>query len=114
MSAVTKPMPMSVVYSGMNVLVRSKRIQKGLGRHRGSAVPSSPRPDNRDVPSAASAPAPIEARAGAEPRRAPGRSRRDHGPLQDNAVYNCHCGFVFQAAVSTSVDCPHCGSGQAW
>jgi hypothetical protein len=44
----------------------------------------------------------------AEPRR------RESGPSQDNALYNCHCGFVFQAAVTTSVDCPHCGNAQAW
>jgi hypothetical protein len=24
------------------------------------------------------------------------------------------CGFAFTAAVSTSVDCPHCGTEQAW
>jgi hypothetical protein len=45
---------------------------------------------------------------------APGRSKRHAGPLQDQAVYNCYCGYVFSAAVSTQVDCPHCGAGQAW
>jgi hypothetical protein len=29
-------------------------------------------------------------------------------------MYACRCGFVFQALVSTSVDCPHCGDSQAW
>jgi DNA-directed RNA polymerase subunit RPC12/RpoP len=29
-------------------------------------------------------------------------------------VYSCGCGFVFEAQVSTSVDCPHCGGPQAW
>jgi hypothetical protein len=29
-------------------------------------------------------------------------------------MYSCGCGFVFQAAVSTSVGCPHCGGSQAW
>jgi hypothetical protein len=29
-------------------------------------------------------------------------------------VYNCGCGYVFDALVSTSVDCPHCGDAQAW
>ena len=42
-----------------------------------------------------------------------GRARRAGGP-QDRALYNCACGFVFTAAVSTSVGCPHCGTGQAW
>ena len=39
---------------------------------------------------------------------------RGGGPSQDNALYSCSCGFVFEAAVSTSVDCPHCGGAQAW
>jgi hypothetical protein len=29
-------------------------------------------------------------------------------------MYTCHCGFVFEAPVSTSVGCPHCGGTQAW
>lgn len=33
---------------------------------------------------------------------------------EDTALYTCGCGFAFQAPVSTSVACPHCGSGQAW
>ena len=33
---------------------------------------------------------------------------------EDAATYNCACGYVFTAPVSTSVDCPHCGAGQAW
>jgi hypothetical protein len=33
---------------------------------------------------------------------------------EDSALYTCGCGFAFQAPVSTSVACPHCGSGQAW
>jgi hypothetical protein len=33
---------------------------------------------------------------------------------EDTAHYSCSCGFQFQAAVSTSVACPHCGTGQAW
>ncbi|HEV7494840.1 hypothetical protein [Baekduia sp.] len=33
---------------------------------------------------------------------------------EDTALYGCSCGFQFQAPVSTSVCCPHCGTGQAW
>ncbi len=40
-------------------------------------------------------------------------ARRGGGP-QDRARYECSCGTVFTAAVSTSVGCPHCGTGQAW
>jgi hypothetical protein len=33
---------------------------------------------------------------------------------EDAALYTCGCGYVFTAAVTTSVGCPHCGSAQAW
>jgi hypothetical protein len=33
---------------------------------------------------------------------------------EDHAHYVCSCGFQFQASVSTSVACPHCGMSQAW
>lgn len=41
------------------------------------------------------------------------RVREAGGPI-DLASYVCICGFVFAAAVSTSVECPHCGKPQAW
>ena len=41
------------------------------------------------------------------------RARASGGP-EDNALYRCECGFAFEAAVSTTVACPHCGTGQAW
>jgi hypothetical protein len=40
-------------------------------------------------------------------------ARRGGGP-EDRALYSCACGFVFTAPVTTSVDCPHCGTEQAW
>ena len=51
------------------------------------------------------------------------RSRRPNGPEnrelrsggpQDQALYICRCGSAFQAVVSASVRCPHCGDPQAW
>jgi hypothetical protein len=39
---------------------------------------------------------------------------REAGGPEDRAQYACGCGMVFQAPVSASVACPHCGSGQAW
>jgi hypothetical protein len=45
--------------------------------------------------------------------RAERRIRESGGP-DDNALYNCSCGFVFEASVSTTVSCPHCGALQAW
>lgn len=41
------------------------------------------------------------------------RARRCASP-QDEALYRCGCGYAFKAEVSTSVGCPHCGTGQAW
>jgi hypothetical protein len=59
------------------------------------------------------------------PRRAPkrrnrgavsaGRERNQRANVsQDAALYSCACGYVFKAAVTTSVGCPHCGTDQAW
>ena len=44
----------------------------------------------------------------AETRDAP----RGGGP-EAQALYSCMC-YAFMAAVTTSVDCPHCGIEQAW
>ena len=41
------------------------------------------------------------------------RSRREGGP-QDVALFVCRCGSAFQAPVTASVRCPHCGDPQAW
>lgn len=41
------------------------------------------------------------------------RVRAAGGPT-DLAYYSCQCGYLFTAAVSTSVGCPHCGTTQAW
>lgn len=51
--------------------------------------------------------------AARRPAEAASRDRRADGP-EDRALYHCQCGYAFQAAVSTSVGCPHCGSAQAW
>jgi hypothetical protein len=39
---------------------------------------------------------------------------RDAGGPVDQASYACPCGYLFSAAVSTTVACPHCGTDQAW
>jgi len=39
---------------------------------------------------------------------------RESGGPEDRAFYTCSCGYAFDAAVTTSVTCPHCGAGQAW
>jgi hypothetical protein len=45
---------------------------------------------------------------------APSSRKRHGGPPEDRAVYSCQCGYVFEAQVSTTVGCPHCGHIQAW
>jgi rubrerythrin len=39
---------------------------------------------------------------------------REAGGPTDRASYACACGYLFAAAVSTTVECPHCGASQAW
>jgi hypothetical protein len=51
--------------------------------------------------------------ASAPPDAAVQRVRESGGPT-DLACYACHCGYIFATAVSTTVECPHCGAPQAW
>jgi hypothetical protein len=48
------------------------------------------------------------------PEAAETRDARRGGGPEDRALYSCMCGYAFTAKVSTSVDCPHCGTEQAW
>jgi hypothetical protein len=45
---------------------------------------------------------------------APQARERDAGGPEDRAAYSCSCGHLFEAPVSTTVGCPHCGGTQAW
>jgi hypothetical protein len=55
------------------------------------------------------------ARPAPEPPSAePEQRTREAGGSEDVATYTCACGFHWEAPVSTSVECPHCGAGQAW
>jgi hypothetical protein len=74
------------------------------------------RTGRRPAPAAASeetVAARAEEAAGPEPDLAAARVREAGGPI-DFASYACECGCLFTAAVSTSVNCPHCGAAQAW
>jgi hypothetical protein len=67
--------------------------------------------------SAAPAPAPAEpapAPAAVDSNLLAERRHRASVAPEDTAHYGCGCGFQFAAPVSTSVQCPHCGAGQAW
>jgi hypothetical protein len=70
------------------------------------------RPHVIERPAAPEAPAPAPDPAGQD-LLAERRHRASVAP-EDTAHYGCGCGFQFEAPVSTSVLCPHCGAGQAW
>jgi len=70
------------------------RLPKRRDSHRTRPADRAPRP---------AAPEPLETRA----------ARRGGGP-EDSALYTCMCGYAFNAPVTTSVGCPHCGTEQAW
>jgi rubrerythrin len=59
-------------------------------------------------------PAPPPTPPATEDEFADERRARESGGPEDRAMYTCSCGYVFEAEVSTSVACPHCGAGQAW
>jgi hypothetical protein len=90
----------------MTVLARSKTGAGRIRRHREGRLG---RVTGRDAPSTnPGATVTTQTAVSAHRRREAG------GASEDKAIYMCQCGFVFQALVSTSVDCPHCGGSQAW
>jgi hypothetical protein len=60
------------------------------------------------------APEPPPAPSTTDPHLLAERRHRASVVPDDAALYACSCGYQFQAAVSTSVACPHCGTAQAW
>jgi hypothetical protein len=50
----------------------------------------------------------------ASPEVKASRRARESGGPEDRAFYTCSCGYAFDAHVTTSVACPHCGTTQAW
>jgi hypothetical protein len=91
----------------MSVLVKSIRREGIRRRHQGFAGRGQDSGADYRAVSAVKQP------NAAAPARPAGR-RRELGPAQDQATYSCSCGYVFEASVSTSVGCPHCGTAQAW
>lgn len=81
-------------------------------------IPTRPRTGRRldrsaHAPARSAAPAPAPPAPAMTDHRHERRARESGGPI-DRAQYSCACGMVFQAPVSTSVSCPHCGGDQAW
>ena len=57
----------------------------------------------------------LPARPAPEPPPAePEQREREAAGGEDVATYTCTCGFHWEAPVSTTIACPHCGAGQAW
>ncbi|HEU4658138.1 MAG TPA: hypothetical protein VFR97_11455 [Capillimicrobium sp.] len=81
-----------------------ERLRPSTAR-RGAPRPERPEPRLEPRPQCI---APTE-----EPADPEDRVREAGGP-EDRAQYSCSCGLVFTAPVSASVQCPHCGAGQAW
>ncbi len=83
----------------MTVVTRSQRIK------------TRPRRGRRAAQRAAS----VEVEPASQAQQvAPQARELAAGGPQDLAAYCCACGYVFEAAVSTTVGCPHCGDTQAW
>jgi len=78
------------------MIVRTRPQRRRTRPRIGRRAPGAPGPAGEH------APAPPQAR------------EREAGGPQDLAAYRCECGCVFEAPVSTDVDCPHCGGAQAW
>ncbi len=49
-----------------------------------------------------------------EPVHPAERRLRDAGGPDDRETFSCPCGCVFEAQVTASVGCPHCGGQQVW
>ena len=82
-------------------------------RHRGGSSRRGSR--RRRAPPATEVAEPeAEPAAGGEDDLADERRLRASGGPNDRAQYTCGCGFVWEADVSASVACPHCGTSQAW
>jgi hypothetical protein len=83
---------------------RQRLAGRGLRRRRdGDSVEAHERPVAEAEPQ----------ERGREPNGPENRERRTGGP-QDQALYVCRCGSAFQAVVTASVSCPHCGDPQTW
>ncbi|HEU4975176.1 MAG TPA: hypothetical protein VFT50_08805 [Baekduia sp.] len=79
------------------------------GRAAATSEPAQPAP-----PPAGGAPDGVAAESETFESHVEERRHRASVTPEDHALYRCQCGYQFEASVSASVACPHCGSGQAW
>jgi hypothetical protein len=97
-----KPNGVRTVWSYETMLTRTRRSETLARRVRERGAGLAPARVSRALRGPSAEPAPHAS------------ERRDVDPSQDVAVYNCHCGMVFDAPVSTTIACPHCGDAQGW
>jgi hypothetical protein len=83
-------------------IAQRARLAPGRRRSERRHEPREPRPCPADRRAASASLEPDQRRERATP-----------GP-EDRALFSCRCGSVFQAPVTASVGCPHCGEPQAW
>jgi hypothetical protein len=91
--------------AGLRKAVRATAERATSARSAGAGPVAAARPIADAPPVAAERPVAADTAA---------RRARDAGGPVDRASYSCSCGYVFAAAVSTSVTCPICGTCQAW
>ena len=90
-----------------------RHLRRGGRRHRSAtfATGEAAATDTADVVAVAEQP---DTRGVAPTADAQARQVRAAGGPLDQASYTCGCGCLFLAAVTTTVQCPHCGDTQAW
>jgi len=93
----------------MHILTEQRRHRGD--RRRGNQAPARPCQGDSQR---ASWLRPVAVREDLERPDLAARRVREAGGPKDHACYSCCCGFIFDADVSTSVACPHCGDMQAW
>ncbi|HTW43039.1 MAG TPA: hypothetical protein VMD79_12060 [Solirubrobacteraceae bacterium] len=92
--------------------MRPALLKKPRGQRRGARRQRTPHTPAAVQPAQLAGDPPLEqAPRACDP--AVERVREAGGPV-DHASYACACGYLFRAAVSTSVSCPNCGTDQAW
>jgi len=84
------------------------------GRRQRSAVFATDAVAAADTVDVVAVPEQTDTRGPASAADAQARQVRAAGGPLDQASYTCGCGYVFLAAVTTTVQCPHCGDAQAW
>jgi hypothetical protein len=90
------------------------RVRLNRSSSNSASKPGRPARRLHAVPAPAPSEQPPRPAAAERPERTPEDVWRQAGGPEDRSTYACRCGYVFEADVSTSVTCPHCGCGQAW